>query len=103
MNIKTLPVQACNTTLCITYARYWDGRFVVLGNPRDTLMGWCDLCEKYVCSKCALKVPIPQDHWERLPDTAQLKKSNADVVTLRCKRCGSYLGRYSDIHVFDRR
>jgi hypothetical protein len=104
--VKNLPIQHCNSLFCIAQGRYWDGRIVVLGDPGDTIIGWCNLCHKYVCSQCTLKVPIPEDQWAELPNPARIQelseKHKVLPQALQCKRCGSFLGMFSDILVWER-
>lgn len=99
-NAKELPIHRCQSTYCITEAHYWDGKIVTIVDPGDSIVGWCTLCQKYVCSRCTIKVKIPEDQWEMLPDGKYLqhtcRKYNKTLMTLQCKRCGTFLGKYDE-------
>lgn len=101
---QELPIQLCHSRYCISEARFTDSRIVCLGDPQDTIIGWCPICEKMVCSRCCFKVPIPREQWSQLPEPEDIERAcaryNVTPVALQCKRCGSFLGRYSDILVW---
>jgi hypothetical protein len=106
INVKSLPIQHCDSSFCITQARYWDGRIVIVGDPGNTIIGWCPVCVQFVCSRCCLQVSIPYSDWKRLAEFEQIqalyKQHQLEPAALQCKRCGSFLGKYSDILVWER-
>ena len=106
INVKQLPIHRCQTTYCITQARYWDGRIVALGNPADTIMGWCDWCEKFMCSYCAVKIDIPPEHWSYISETDNVavlsRQHNIVPKALACRRCNTFLGVHDEILLWKR-
>lgn len=106
VNVKSLPIQRCKSLFCMTQARYWDGRIIAIGDPSDTIIGWCSLCVQFCCSRCTIKVKIPEQYWnECIESREQLeicRKNKTIPAALQCKKCGSFLGKYSDILVWQR-
>lgn len=99
-----LSHHRCNSRYCTTQAVFIDNRIACLGDPGDSIVGWCPSCKKMVCSRCCFKIPIPQEQWELLPDSTEITKicnqNSIKPVALQCKRCGSFLGKCSDIFVW---
>jgi hypothetical protein len=106
IDIKTLPLHRCQSKYCVTEARFWDGKIVGIADPGDTIVGWCTMCQKFVCSHCAIKVDIPEDYWDRLPDPQDVRQTCRDrskvPQAFQCRRCGIFLGIYDDILVWKR-
>src|SRR5579859_3055207 len=93
--VEHLPVHRCQSSYCTSQTGYWPGRIVFVGDPGDSIVGWCELCEKFVCSRCSLKVEIPEAQWQQFPGVESLKTMyqyyNTSPRLLRCKRCSSVL------------
>jgi hypothetical protein len=87
-----LPLRHCDATYCTNRAGFWPGQIVLVGRPPVLVAGWCDLCEKLVCSDCALRVELGDADRSRVPGLLEGRRSS--VLTpwrLHCKRCGTLL------------
>ena len=98
-----LPLHHCQSTYCTNLAGYWAGRIVCIEEPGDSIVGWCNVCDKFVCSRCALKVKLPEREWNNLfRETEHSTHQVYDVipVMLHCKRCGTVLQKGKTFKIF---
>ena len=102
---ETLPLHHCQSTYCTNQAEYWHGRIVCINDASHLLIGWCNICNKYVCTQCALKVGLSKNDFIMLSDQEQVpivEQSKIIIPTLlHCKRCGTVLqkGKYNKIYI----
>lgn len=59
------------------------------------IIGWCGLCNKFVCSECALRLELPQSERGQLLDNAKDEKLcrcyGLKLWKMHCMRCGTVL------------
>jgi hypothetical protein len=102
-----LPLHVCQSIYCANQAGYWPGRIIFIGRPDISIVGWCNICEKYVCNDCALQVQITENEWNDLcnQETALEKYRDCKLIptSLICRRCGAILqkGKHNKVLVMD--
>ncbi len=80
-------VHACQSTFCTNSAAYQPGRILSDEWPPMLVVGWCSLCEKYVCSACTFGVAVDEPGI----DVAFLTGKAGVCRALHCLRCGTAL------------
>ena len=102
---EDLPEKKCNSHYCTTEGRLILQRIVCLEGPSENMVFWCDVCKKFRCARCAVKVPVDKERFEQLPYSEPLKiwaiSENKYPFTLRCKHCGEFLGMGDHTVIFD--
>lgn len=95
--IDNLPVHQCQSKYCTNSAGYWHGEIVIIGLNQIPIIGWCELCKKYVCSHCALKLEHSFLEYEELVGEVFVevtsRKHDKLLRRLYCMRCGNPLRR----------
>lgn len=90
-----LPQHACQSTYCVNMSRYWHGPIIFLDRPPRLIIGWCGLCNKFVCSDCALRLELPPSEHAQLPDVSRLedlcRRSGMKLWRMHCSQCGTVL------------
>jgi len=96
IGFENLPKKKCDSQFCTTEGRLILPRIVCLEGPGENMVFWCDVCKKFRCARCAVKVPVDKERFEQLPYSEPLKmgaiSENKYPFTLRCKHCGEFLG-----------
>lgn len=99
--IHELPRQRCQSSYCTNIGRYWHGQLIAMRRPPAMVVGWCDLCRRFVCRDCALHVELLPQELEQLPNiaalTEKLRRRQTELRRLLCPRCGSILQKAAHV------
>jgi hypothetical protein len=95
--LTELPQHACQSKYCTNVGGFWQGTIVALGRSEHLIVGWCGLCDRFVCSDCALPLELPPLERSRLPDIEALEETcrrrDLKLWRMHCARCGTALQR----------
>jgi hypothetical protein len=103
-----LPLHHCQSVYCSSFAGYWHGRIVCVEDTSNSIVGWCNVCEKYVCNNCALPMECAEKEWNDLfgqeDEYPRFQSCGLIPLILHCKRCGAVLqkGKIEKIFILDK-